>query len=352
MADFSQPAGTVIGQTIGNTLEVLIAALLFYRLAEGRTQFGRVRDVAALVGAAAAGTAVSAVFGAASLPLGGVIPSGQVGRSGGRGFSATCPARSCSPPAAVLGRRADRRDHVASGIGGRGYRDADRRARAASLTAGRAVHRVSGPDLGGASLGSPRSSGRGGAGDDPHRLQHRTSRRAVRASDDHPEPARHAAVRGLGGADLAGARRGHRRAPRGSGRAAPEGAAPAQVPGSDRQGRRRRAAQARAQPARRRATAPGVTRADAAAGEASTQRTTHRGRAPPDRGIGGAPACDRRAQRAGPWDPPRSALRPGPWTRPRGPRRSRTFPRRPEADIPAASRHRWRPPSTTSPPKD
>lgn len=37
VADFSQPVGTVVGQTIGNTLEVLIAALLFYQLAEGRT---------------------------------------------------------------------------------------------------------------------------------------------------------------------------------------------------------------------------------------------------------------------------------------------------------------------------
>jgi integral membrane sensor domain MASE1 len=79
VADFTQPAGTVLGQTVGNTLEVLIAALLFYRLAEGRTNFGRVRDVAALVGAAAAGTAVSAGFGTASLRLGGVIPSGQLG---------------------------------------------------------------------------------------------------------------------------------------------------------------------------------------------------------------------------------------------------------------------------------
>ena len=69
----------MLGQTIGNTLEVVIAAVLFYRLAEGRTQFGRVRDVAALVAAAAAGTAVSAVFGAASLRLGGVIPAVEVG---------------------------------------------------------------------------------------------------------------------------------------------------------------------------------------------------------------------------------------------------------------------------------
>ena len=58
---------------------MVIAALLFSRLAEGRTQFGRVRDVGALVVAAAAGTAVSATFGAVSLRLGGVIPVGQVG---------------------------------------------------------------------------------------------------------------------------------------------------------------------------------------------------------------------------------------------------------------------------------
>ena len=79
VAEFSQPPGTVLGQTVGNTLEILIAAILFLRLAEGRTQFGRVRDVAALVAAAAAGTAVSAVFGAASLRLGGLISTAEVG---------------------------------------------------------------------------------------------------------------------------------------------------------------------------------------------------------------------------------------------------------------------------------
>lgn len=79
VADFSQPAGTVLGQTIGNTLEVVIAAILFIQLAQGRTGLGRVRDVAALFAAAAAGTAISAVFGAASLRLGGVIPTNQVG---------------------------------------------------------------------------------------------------------------------------------------------------------------------------------------------------------------------------------------------------------------------------------
>jgi signal transduction histidine kinase len=79
VADYSTPIGTVLGQTVGNTLEVLIAAVLFGRLAEGRTNFGRVRDVWALVGAAAVGTAVSATFGAGSLRLGGVIPSPQLG---------------------------------------------------------------------------------------------------------------------------------------------------------------------------------------------------------------------------------------------------------------------------------
>jgi signal transduction histidine kinase len=80
VADFTQPAGTILGQTVGNTLEVLIAAVLFCRLAEGRIKFGRVRDVAALVGAAAAGTAVSAVFGTASLRLGEVIAAREVGQ--------------------------------------------------------------------------------------------------------------------------------------------------------------------------------------------------------------------------------------------------------------------------------
>ena len=103
VADFSQPAGTVIGQTIGNTLEVLIAALLFYRLAEGRTQFGRVRDVGALVGAAAAGTAVSAIFGAASLALGGVIQSGQVGEVWRTWFLGDLSGALVSLPSYVLG---------------------------------------------------------------------------------------------------------------------------------------------------------------------------------------------------------------------------------------------------------
>jgi signal transduction histidine kinase len=79
VGDYSTPIGTVLGQTVGNMLEVLIAALLFFQLAEGRTHLGRVRDVAALVAAAAAGTAISATFGTSSLRLGGVITMPEVG---------------------------------------------------------------------------------------------------------------------------------------------------------------------------------------------------------------------------------------------------------------------------------
>lgn len=79
VADYSTPIGTVLGQTVGNTLEVLIAAILFCRLAEGRTNFARVRDVWALGAAAAAGTALSATFGTASLRFGGVISTSEIG---------------------------------------------------------------------------------------------------------------------------------------------------------------------------------------------------------------------------------------------------------------------------------
>src|SRR6185436_5407072 len=60
VADFSTPWGTVLGQTIGNTLEVVVAALLFLRLARGRRDLQRVWDVLALVICAIVGTLISA----------------------------------------------------------------------------------------------------------------------------------------------------------------------------------------------------------------------------------------------------------------------------------------------------
>ena len=65
--------GTVPGQTVGNTLEVVVAALLFRRLAVCRIGLERVWDVFALLMCAAVGTLISATFGVVSLRLGDVI---------------------------------------------------------------------------------------------------------------------------------------------------------------------------------------------------------------------------------------------------------------------------------------
>jgi signal transduction histidine kinase len=79
VADFSTPWGTVVGQTVGNTLEVVVAAVLFRRLAKRRTGLERVWDVLALVVCAAIGTLISAVFGVVSLRLGDVIKAAEFG---------------------------------------------------------------------------------------------------------------------------------------------------------------------------------------------------------------------------------------------------------------------------------
>jgi len=78
-ADYSTPIGTVIGQTVGNTLEVLVAALLLLRFVGPSPALDRVREVLALVGCAAVGTLISATLGATSLRLGNVIESGEYG---------------------------------------------------------------------------------------------------------------------------------------------------------------------------------------------------------------------------------------------------------------------------------
>ena len=225
VADFSQPIGTVLGQTIGNTLEVVIAALLFYRLAEGRTHLARVRDVGALVAAAAAGTAISATFGAASLRLGDVITSGEVREvwrtwflgdfSGALVFAPLVLCWVGVRVSAITRRQALEGSVVTALMVVLALLPSQRR---------RAVHRVSGPDLGGASRRPTGSIGRGGAGHDAHGFQYRTPRRPVRARHDHSKPACHTAVRSCSGADVAGPGRGHRGAPRRSRGSAREGA--------------------------------------------------------------------------------------------------------------------------------
>jgi PAS domain S-box-containing protein len=79
VGDYSTPLGTVLGQTVGNTLEVLVAALLLRRLLGTRPTLERVPEVFVLVGCAAAGTLISASFGPLSLRLGDVISAGEFG---------------------------------------------------------------------------------------------------------------------------------------------------------------------------------------------------------------------------------------------------------------------------------
>jgi signal transduction histidine kinase len=79
LADFSTPWGTILGQTVGNTLEVVVAAVLFRQLTQKRIALERVWDVLALVACAALGTLISAVFGVVSLRLGDVIKADEFG---------------------------------------------------------------------------------------------------------------------------------------------------------------------------------------------------------------------------------------------------------------------------------
>src|SRR3954471_11894966 len=79
LADFSTPFGTVVGQTVGNTLALVVAALLLRKLTGGRGQLARTFDVLALVVCAAVAAVVSAAFGPTSLRLGGVIGTDELG---------------------------------------------------------------------------------------------------------------------------------------------------------------------------------------------------------------------------------------------------------------------------------
>jgi signal transduction histidine kinase len=80
LADFSTPLGTVLGQTVGNTLALVTAALLLRRLTGGRGDLARTVDVLAFVVCAVVAAMVSAAFGPTSLRLGNVIAAGELGR--------------------------------------------------------------------------------------------------------------------------------------------------------------------------------------------------------------------------------------------------------------------------------
>src|SRR3954451_11814457 len=74
------PVGSAIGQTAGNVLEVVVATMLLRRLAPRTDPLGNVGWVGGMLVAIAAGTAVSATVGSASLWLGGVIGSDDAAR--------------------------------------------------------------------------------------------------------------------------------------------------------------------------------------------------------------------------------------------------------------------------------
>ena len=80
LGDYSTPLGTVLAQTLGNTLAVVVGALLLRRLTGGRGGLERVTDVLAFVGCALVAALVSAAFGPLSLRLGDVIPADELAR--------------------------------------------------------------------------------------------------------------------------------------------------------------------------------------------------------------------------------------------------------------------------------
>src|SRR6187397_2954587 len=79
LGDYSTPLGTVLGQTVGNTLALVVAALVLRRLTGGRGELERVLDVLALVACAFLAAVVSAAFGPLSLYLGDVIAADELG---------------------------------------------------------------------------------------------------------------------------------------------------------------------------------------------------------------------------------------------------------------------------------
>jgi signal transduction histidine kinase len=81
VADYSQPLGTVFGQTLGNTVAVIVAAALLRRLTHGHAGLERVVDVLALVACAVVAAGVSALVGPPALYLGDLIERQQLADS-------------------------------------------------------------------------------------------------------------------------------------------------------------------------------------------------------------------------------------------------------------------------------
>jgi len=78
LGDYSQPIGTVLAQTVGNTVALIVAAAVLRRLTGGRGELERIADVLAMIAAAVVAALVSAAFGPTALRLGGVIPTSEL----------------------------------------------------------------------------------------------------------------------------------------------------------------------------------------------------------------------------------------------------------------------------------
>ena len=80
LGDFSTPFATVVAQTVGNTVALVVAALVLRRLTGGRGELERVGDVVALVACALLAAVISGAVGPLALRLGDVIAADELGR--------------------------------------------------------------------------------------------------------------------------------------------------------------------------------------------------------------------------------------------------------------------------------
>ena len=80
LGDWSTPTGTVLAQTVGNTVAIVVAAYLLRRWTQNRASLERVADVLAFVACALIAAVISAAFGPLALRLGDVIAPEDLGR--------------------------------------------------------------------------------------------------------------------------------------------------------------------------------------------------------------------------------------------------------------------------------
>ena len=80
LGDFSTPFATVVAQTVGNTLALVVAALVLRRLTGGRGELERVADVVALLACALLAAVISGAVGPLALRFGDVIEANELGR--------------------------------------------------------------------------------------------------------------------------------------------------------------------------------------------------------------------------------------------------------------------------------